>query len=1023
MRRALIIGLGGCGCRVVRMLKERIEWRYGGLDKTPFLQLMGVDTALDAGLEGEGLFVHATVSREEYRRLIDDTRLYRDRPDLEPQTWLDVTVIGDKAEVYEGAGGIRMVGRMAFLFPTNFNKTVQLIRQKLDRLRTLTISDASQAFGQTIDLSSELFIYVVATLCAGTGSSAFLETGYLIKRQAEYLNLPARTIAIVTLPPLNTTDTVKLRNTYGSLCELDYFNRDGVVYRAKFPDEPRWLERSDRPYDFVYIVAPDRYGKPSLPDHFALEAAIAEYLFTDVFLDETKVRDGRRDDMVAHAFNLKTTDGAPYRFLTFGMSLLQFPVQQIQEACAYQLARETLSEWLREREPSVVDLETLYREIGVSGENPLRQRLLSPEGDPRGENYDIVVVIRNRLEQAVRNYREPFDLDTVQRQILVGFGEGEVFAEGDIPLGRFKQVIEGNRERLKRILPNSLMTSLCERFLIRLGIGIGAALKAVQKLKEAVIERTRSLKESKPEDIVEFAESQRNRWHDILESAERDWLLRFPIPYRGLVRRRLLRRWQDAAYEWAMAKLEAYTLKEEIAVLDELARAIDLIERRLRHLQDYGRAMQQAAQESYEFAMRPPRLPGILIFDEGVVRREYERILPTEEQKQSAMGDLLREGLREVWEAARLPIERRDENWLDNDLEVQRRASWLRTEKQIFKRLQDRFWRMFFEEAKKRFEGIRERGDAIERFMERATDPEMQLRSLLDEAAVFLPLNDGESHYQQVFNRDRQIRRWVFWSWGKDMPTGERGKEFASALQKAAGQTAEQEEFERLSDTTTVLVLTEWGGFPLRLIHGVADFVNRIPAVERAKMWSRADLPKWLRLTPPEPKCEELLVAAIAWRLAKTEEVAGKRVLVIGTDRFPTEFPAAVRQIEEDIDARRRIEHRIIQPYLQQKSGDEDALGQLLDQLINLTERDLNMLGVEGLTEGQARSIGVRFIRRNELLWRQYEKRGELAHAIYFATDEEAQNAKYPQAGYYCANCHYYFGTSPLKFCPRCQAV
>ncbi|MCS7266328.1 MAG: tubulin-like doman-containing protein, partial [Armatimonadetes bacterium] len=147
MRRALIIGLGGCGCRVVRMIKERVEWRYGGLDKTPFLQLMGVDTALDAGLEGEGLFVHAIVNREEYRRLIDDVRLRRDRRDLEPQTWLDVNVIGDKTEVSEGAGGIRMVGRIAFLFPANFNRTVQLVRQKLDRLRTLTISDASQAFG------------------------------------------------------------------------------------------------------------------------------------------------------------------------------------------------------------------------------------------------------------------------------------------------------------------------------------------------------------------------------------------------------------------------------------------------------------------------------------------------------------------------------------------------------------------------------------------------------------------------------------------------------------------------------------------------------------------------------------------------------------------------------------------------------------------------------------------------------------------------------------------------------------
>ncbi|MDW8029935.1 MAG: hypothetical protein RMK94_16265, partial [Armatimonadota bacterium] len=385
------------------------------------------------------------------------------------------------------------------------------------------------------------------------------------------------------------------------------------------------------------------------------------------------------------------------------------------------------------------------------------------------------------------------------------------------------------------------------------------------------------------------------------------------------------------------------------------------------------------AQESYEFTLRPPRLPGMLIFDEGVVQREYERILPTEERKQATMNDLLSEGLREVWEASRVSIERRDENWLDNDLEVQRRASRLRTEKQIFIRLQDRFWKALFETAKKRFEGVRERGDVIERFMERATDPQMQLRSLLDESAVFLPLNDSDALYQKDFNRDRQIKRWVFWSWGKETPTSERAREFALTLQKATGQTTEQEEFERLSDTTTVLVLTEWGGFPLRLIRGVADFVNRISAQERVRMWSRADLPKWLRLTPSDPRCEELLVAAIAWGLAKPEEVAGKRVLVIGSDRLSSEFPAAVRQIEEDIDARRRIDYQVIQPHLQNHSGDETSIGHLLDQLLKLTERYLNMLGIEGLTEGQAQVIAKNFIRRNELLRRQYEKRGGIS--------------------------------------------
>jgi hypothetical protein len=220
MRRALVIGLGGCGCRVVRMLKERVEWRYGGLEKTPFLQLLGIDTAKDAGLEGEDLFVHMTVHREDFRRLIDEVRLGRERPDIEPHRWLDIQVVGDKTEISEGAGGIRMVGRLAFLFPTNFNAVVARLRAKLEKLRTMTDEEASKAFGETLQLSEGLDIYVVATLCAGTGSSVFLDMGYLLRRLTAYFPLPTRTTAIITLPPLTTTDIIKLRNTYGALMRV-----------------------------------------------------------------------------------------------------------------------------------------------------------------------------------------------------------------------------------------------------------------------------------------------------------------------------------------------------------------------------------------------------------------------------------------------------------------------------------------------------------------------------------------------------------------------------------------------------------------------------------------------------------------------------------------------------------------------------------------------------------------------------------------------------------------------------------
>ncbi len=369
---------------------------------------------------------------------------------------------------------------------------------------------------------------------------------------------------------------------------------------------------------------------------------------------------------------------------------LQSPTRQGQDACAYRLIRDALSDWLTDREPSVVDTEEVFRLMGLSGEATLRRELLSPEGDPKGERYDIATVVHNRLDQAVRNYRYVLDLDSVKRQLLVGLGEGEAITETDIPFGRFRQVIEGNKERLKGDLPNRLLAFLHDRFLTRTEKGVEAALKLMGHLRETVTERLNALRQADPDAAIRHAESVSERWQSVLESAERDWMLAFPIPYRGLVRRRLLSRWRVAAEDWMTTKMDADAMREEITVLDSLMQALTAIEQRLRHLRDYGVAMRQAVQDGYQFALQPPRIPGIILYDEDTVRREFERILPTPDAVSSVKAELLKSGLSELWKAATVPVTERHHHWLDNDLEIERRVKTLTdptTQAQPYQRL------------------------------------------------------------------------------------------------------------------------------------------------------------------------------------------------------------------------------------------------------------------------------------------------------------------------------------------------
>jgi hypothetical protein len=188
--------------------------------------------------------------------------------------------------------------------------------------------------------------------------------------------------------------------------------------------------------------------------------------------------------------------------------------------------------------------------------------------------------------------------------------------------------------------------------------------------------------------------------------------------------------------EWVQTKLDAYAIKEEIAVLESLQNDLSLIEQRLRHWRDYANAFRQAAQDGYNWTLRPPRVPGIILFDEDIVQREYKLVLPNEQAERTAMAEVLQAGLGDVWGALTRPLTERHENWLDNDLEIGRRVRTLtdpQTRDMPFLRLQrDRIWKRLKGEADKKFEAkLRERGDVVERFMERATDPPAQLKNLV----------------------------------------------------------------------------------------------------------------------------------------------------------------------------------------------------------------------------------------------------------------------------------------------------
>jgi hypothetical protein len=467
--KTLVVGLGSSGSEVCDAIARRIKWEYGGIAKTPWVRFLCVET--EAGKILHNLpssdLVALTISPLEYSQVTQFLPAYDEAIGL--RDWADRETIAEVegSAVSDGAGNRRMVGRLALLFPKNYQAVHNALEGRLNQLRGLKSPDAKEALGKLADgtepqvvfsNAQQLRVFVVGSLCGGTCSGTVSDFGYIIR---SLLHPEERTVGVFTLPlPTLTAHDVPRaerfkKNAYTALTELNHYSRMGVVEKPDIRLGGKVIKTSaERPYGAPFLVTPSNSSSDAIRK---MHSSVADRIFLNVFVPQvdsfSKLVDAGISDRNGHA----------HVFCTFGLSSLEFPKYQVIDACAKKLLLKAIRGWRLAAQDAAAAKGTL----SGAGFDPKEVKALLLKTD-KGQDISVVVgdLISKIVDTAVRSPQEAQTLLASLRASFTPSASSTVLSGGLAPgcapawcSDRVDEAVEHVASRLRSHIEATLLTA------------------------------------------------------------------------------------------------------------------------------------------------------------------------------------------------------------------------------------------------------------------------------------------------------------------------------------------------------------------------------------------------------------------------------------------------------------------------------------------------------------------------------------------------------------------------------------
>ncbi|MDF0553460.1 tubulin-like doman-containing protein [Kamptonema sp. UHCC 0994] len=361
INRTICIGLGGTGRDVLMRIRRLIVDRYGDLSELPIVSFVHIDTdkaatqvsGLRTGSTYHGVDlsfrdsekVGATMTSAEVTNFVQglERRSNYDRqgPYDHIARWFPPQLLRNIKAVEEGAKGIRPVGRLAFFH--NYQK----IKTAVETAERRTRGHEATLLKSGLRIEPGLNIFVVGSLCGGTGSGMFLDIAYSL-RQA-YGEQGAQIVGYLVISPQLYGNTSNMSaNTYAALKELNYYTTPGTKFEACYDMQDLVLVQESRPpFDYAYLVSNQTAGEYSILEQRKLCNVIAHKIALDFSGELAPVVKGMRDNFLQH---LIQWDGHPrpniQRYLTFGLAAIYFPRDIIVQIALTRISLKLVTFWL-----------------------------------------------------------------------------------------------------------------------------------------------------------------------------------------------------------------------------------------------------------------------------------------------------------------------------------------------------------------------------------------------------------------------------------------------------------------------------------------------------------------------------------------------------------------------------------------------------------------------------------------------------------------------------------------------------
>jgi hypothetical protein len=434
----VVVGLGGTGMKALLQLKRLVaENRPGGMADLPALRLICLDSddlvkpvaPPDPSVPLVALGLDPV---SEYLKLeIPGNVGYQDLD--RARAWFPKELEYYIPDLATGCKQYKALGRL--LFAWNHRKVLRLF----EPLRNMIDSTLLKQLG--VSQLEDPLVFVISSVCGGTGAGMFLDTGYLLtnllKRRWSRFN--SKVCALLALPSVFaevSQGSERIRsNAYASVKELDhYMNKDvysdpELAFRTDYPFVEQVETHAFAPFDRVFLFD-NGNGRVSVSASQVYEM-MARYVYLMACGELTQEYLSVDNNLNPKVRGTNRVLNKPTCYSSFGYYSVVFPTRVAVQLASADLALDAVESELASSTAArdvdeVADRFLTSNEVFFSNQTPQILHTLSFYKDASGQRSNIQDVIGSTVAGIDLGNESPESYEGIVREYDTRFTNSEL---------------------------------------------------------------------------------------------------------------------------------------------------------------------------------------------------------------------------------------------------------------------------------------------------------------------------------------------------------------------------------------------------------------------------------------------------------------------------------------------------------------------------------------------------------------------------------------------------------------------